>query len=133
MDSIRARPGEFARNTVLRIVYFWIGTPLTSQRLHALRFVKYLPPLVFSLLAFYGTGRALRHGNRKALLFVAVLFFCPLVHYITHTFGSFSYQYPIQPEMLALAASVVIREKMTKPCEAREGTGARNPSCPIPR
>ena len=133
MDSIRSRPGEFARNTVLRIVYFWIGTPLTSQRLHALRFVKYLPPLVFSLLAFYGTGRALRHGNRKALLFVAVLFFCPLVHYITHTFGSFSYQYPIQPEMLALAASVVIREKMTKPCEAREGTGARNPSRPIPR
>lgn len=110
MDSIRSRPGEFARNTMLRIAYFWIGTPLTSRRLYALRFLKYLPPLLLSLLAWYGTGRALKHGNRKALLFVAVLFFCPLVHYITHTFYAFAYQYPIQPEMLALAASVIPRK-----------------------
>jgi len=122
MDSIRSRPGEFARNTILRIAYFWIGTPPTSRRLHALRFLKYVPQLVLTLLAFYGTGRALRRGNRKALLFVAVLLFYPLVHYVTHTFLGFVYQYPIQPEMLALATSVVIRENTTKPLEAREAT-----------
>jgi hypothetical protein len=110
MDSIRSRPGEFAHNTALRIAYFWIGDPPTSRRLPTFRFLKYLPSLTFSLLAFYGTGRALRRRNRKALLFVAVLLFYPLVHYITHTWGGFAYQYQIQPEMLALAMSVVIRE-----------------------
>jgi Dolichyl-phosphate-mannose-protein mannosyltransferase len=119
MDTIRSRPGEFALNTIRRIGYYWIGTPLTSRRLHALRFFKYLPQLAFSLLAFCGMGRALIRGNRKALLFVAVLFFYPLVYYITHTFYGFTYQYPIQPEMLALAISVVIRENTTQPIEGQ--------------
>ncbi len=110
MASIRSHPGEFARDTILRVGYFWVGTPLSSQRLGALRFLKYLPPLVFSLLAFYGMGLALMHGNQKALLFAAVLLFYPLVYYITHTFSGFNYQYAIQPEMLALATSVIIRE-----------------------
>jgi hypothetical protein len=105
MDSIRSRPGEFAQNTILRVAYWWIGNPLESRRLHALRFLKYLPQLTFSLLAFYGAGRSLRLGNRKALLFIAVLAFYPLVYYITHTFQNFIYMYPIQPEMLALATA----------------------------
>jgi len=126
MDTIRLRPGEFALNTIRRIAYFWIGTPLTSRRLHALKFLKYLAQLALSLLAFYGMGCALRRGNRKALLFVSVLFFYPLVYYITHTFFGFTYQYPIQPEMLALAISVFIREDATKPLEARDATGVRN-------
>jgi 4-amino-4-deoxy-L-arabinose transferase-like glycosyltransferase len=119
MDTIRARPGEFALNCIRRVAYYWIGTPLTSRRLHALRFFKYLPQLVFSLLAFYGMYRALRRGNQNALLFVAVLFFYPLVYYITHTFYGFTYQYPIQPEMLALAFSVVIPENITTPLEVQ--------------
>ena len=49
MSSIRSRPGEFARNTILRMAYWWIGTPPTSRwqsrRLHALRFLK-LPAAV---------------------------------------------------------------------------------------
>jgi hypothetical protein len=108
MDSIRSRPGEFAGNTILRIGYFWIGGPLMSHRLHTLRFLKYLPQLAFSLLTLYGTFRALGRGNRKALLFAAVLLLYPLVYYITHTFGGFFYQYPIQPEMLALAMAAVV-------------------------
>lgn len=107
MDLIRSRPGEFAQNTILRIAYWWIGNPMESRRLHALRFLKYLPQLTFSLLAFYGAGRSLTHGDRKALLFIAVLAFYPLVYYITHTFHNFFYMYPIQPEMLALAAASV--------------------------
>jgi len=107
MSSIRSRPGEFARNTILRMAYWWIGNPMESRRLHALRFLKYLPQLTFSLLALYGAGRALRHGNQKALLFVAVLLFYPLVYYVTHTFTNFMYMYPIHPEMLALATAAV--------------------------
>jgi 4-amino-4-deoxy-L-arabinose transferase-like glycosyltransferase len=110
IESIRSRPHEFVRDTILRVGYFWIGTPLTSRRLHVFRFLKYAPPLVFSLFAFFGAGQALKHGNREALLFTAVLLFYPLVYYVTHTFVGFSYQYAIQPEMLALSASVVSRE-----------------------
>jgi len=120
MEAIRSQPGEFARNTILRVGYFWIGTPLSSRRLHLFWPLKYLPQLTFSLLAFYGAGRALKRANRKAQLFVAVLLFYPLVYYITHTFYGFTYQYPIQPEMLALGASVVIRSRICKPFEGSE-------------
>jgi hypothetical protein len=123
MDSIRSRPGEFARNTILRIAYWWICNPLTSRRLHALRFLKYLPQLMFSLLALYGTGRALRRGNQKALLFVAVLFFYPLVYYVTHISSGFMYQYPIQPEMLALGTAAVLRDEQGNHIERPEQAG----------
>jgi hypothetical protein len=105
VNSIRSRPGEFVRDTIRRIAYWWIGHPLTSQRLHALRFLKYLPQLTFSLLTLYGTFRVLRRGNQEAQLFVAVLVFYPLIYYVTHTFTSYLYVYPIQPEMLALATA----------------------------
>lgn len=121
MEAIRSQPTEFARNTILRVGYFWIGTPLSSRRLHLFWPLKYLPQLTFSLFAFYGAGRALKRANRKAQLFVVVLLFYPLVYYITHTFYGFTYQYPIQPEMLALGASVVIRSRIGKPFEGSEG------------
>jgi len=128
MDSIRSRPGEFAQNTVLRIAYFWIGTPppshLLPQRLQALRFLKLLPLTTLSFLAFYGAGRALRRGNGKALLFAAVLFFYPLVYYITHVVWGFQYQYAIEPVMLGLATSVFIREDTTKVLEPNAPTRA---------
>lgn len=110
LDAIRANPSEFFRNTLFRLVYWWIGTPMPSRRLGHLQFVKYLPALTFSVLAFYGAVRALRRKNGNALLFVAVLFLYPLIYYVTTTNSGFIYQYPIQPEMMALATSVVIRE-----------------------
>jgi hypothetical protein len=119
LDTIHSRPGEFAQNTILRVVYYWIGTPLSSQRLPgALKLLKYPPQVIFLLLTFYGVGCAFRRGNREALLFVAVLFFYPLAYYITHSYA-FRYQWAIQPEMLALATSVVIRQKANKLVEAR--------------
>lgn len=110
LHIIRAHPSEFVRNTILRVGYYWIGTPMKSRRLGNLQFVKYLPALTFSMLAFLGASRALRHKNGNALLFVAVLFFYPLIYYVTHTFSGYFYQYTIHPEMLALATSVVIRD-----------------------
>ncbi len=107
IQSILSHKGEFIRDSIFRIGYFWVGTPMSSRRLHALKFLKYSPSFVFSVLAFWGAARAAKSGKREVLLFVAVLFFYPLVHYITHTFYAFMYQYPIQPEMLALAISVV--------------------------
>jgi Dolichyl-phosphate-mannose-protein mannosyltransferase len=110
LNTIRSRPGEFFRNVILRVGYWWIGNPMQSRQLGKLRFVKYLPQLMLSLLAFWGAGSALRNRNRNALLFVAVLFFYPLIYYVTHTSDGFLYQYPMHPEMLALAMSAIIRE-----------------------
>jgi len=112
--TIRSHPGNFLHSTILRVGYWWIGNPMTSHRLGKLGFVKHLPQLIFAVLAFYGIGRALRHRNANALLFVAVLLFYPLIFYITHTFGGFFYQYPIHPEMLALAVSGIVRADISK-------------------
>ena len=55
----------------------------------------------------------MRSKNAEALLFVAVLLFYPLIYYVTATVRDFVYQYPIHPEMLALAASVLTLKEGT--------------------
>ena len=109
---ILIHPGEFLRNVVLRTGYWWIGNPMTSKRLGPFRFLKYLPQLVFSLLALLGAALVVRQKNTPGLLFVSVLIFYPLIYYLTHTFGGLFYQYPIHPEMLALAISWSLRRNM---------------------
>ena len=107
LDVIRAHPQEYMFNCLMRVRYYWIGTPVTSQRMRSVNFLKYLPPLVFTLLAFGGGILALRRGHRMAPLFLSVLIFYPLVYYISHTFFGFFYQYAIQPEMFGLAGYAV--------------------------
>lgn len=111
---IRARPLEFAVNTIRRVVYFWLGPPPTPPRLRWLRCLKYLPALAICLLTLYGAISALRNDNRRAQLLIAVLVFFPLVYYITHTSNDLGYQYPIQPEMIALAVSPFANLKSNK-------------------
>jgi hypothetical protein len=107
---VLARPGEFLRNVIFRIGYWWIGDPVTSKRLGPFRFLKYLPQLAFSLLALLGAASVVRQKNAPGLLFVSVLIFYPLIYYVTHTAGGFFYQYSIHPEMLALAVSWSLRK-----------------------
>jgi 4-amino-4-deoxy-L-arabinose transferase-like glycosyltransferase len=107
MASIRSRPLEFVGNTIRRVGYFWVGPPAETRRLRALVYLKYVPALVFVLLAFYGAIRAVQSGNRSSHLLFAVLIFYPLVHYLTHTSNCLAYQYPIQAEMLLLAMSAL--------------------------
>lgn len=118
LQSIRAHPGEFVRNTIFRVWWWWIGTPMISPRLASmlgnLKFVllvRYLPALTFSLLTLLGVLCTLKGKEGKALLFVAVVLFYPLVYYVTHTASGFIYQYPIQPEMLALAIFAVCQRR----------------------
>ena len=106
LNIIRAHPAEFVANTIRRVGYWWMGIPMESQTLGSLRFLKNLPLSAFSLLAFCGAVRAVRTGNRGALLFLSVLLLYPTVYYVTQTF-SLGYMYPIHPEMLALATSIV--------------------------
>ena len=119
VETIRAHTDEFFGNILFRIGYWWVGNPMESKRMGELRFAKYLPQLMFSMLAFIGAGRAVRANNRKAFLFVGVMVLYPLIHYVTHTAESLMYQYPMQPEMLALAISAVFK---------RSTNGALEPS-----
>lgn len=119
VETIRAHTGEFFGNVLFRIGYWWVGNPMESKRMGELRFAKYLPQLMFSMLAFIGAGRAVRANNRKAFLFVGVMVLYPLIHYLTHTAESLMYQYPMQPEMLALATAAVFK---------RSTNGALEPS-----
>jgi hypothetical protein len=113
LDYIDAHPSAFVRNTLFRIGWFWVGTPMESRRLGKLQFIKYLPALTFSVFVFYGAARTFHSKSASGLLFIAVLFCYPLLFYVTHTGSGFMYQYPIQPEMLALATLGVVREKGT--------------------
>ena len=103
---IRSNPRQYIANCLLRVRYYWIGTPVTSRRLRSVNVLKYTPPLALALLAFWGGVQAIRNRNRPALLLFSVLLFYPVVYYISHTFFGFFYQYPIQAEMLALAAGI---------------------------
>jgi hypothetical protein len=73
---------------------------------------------MFCSLTLYGAITTLKMGNRKAELLIAVLVFFPLVYYLTHTTNDLGYQYPIQPEMLALAASPFVSLKAKRGNEA---------------
>jgi len=87
-----------------------------------LRFLKYLPQLIFSVLAFGGAILTVCQRNHEGWLFVAVLVLYPLNYYLTHAFKGFFYQYPMYPEMLALATAAIVRED-GKPNE--DGTAGR--------
>jgi hypothetical protein len=50
-------------------------------------------------------------------LFVGVMVLYPLIHYVTHTSESLMYQYPMQPEMLALATSALFKRSTNSALE----------------
>lgn len=120
LQTIRAHPAEFAVNTIRRIGYWWMGTPAKLVEPGNWRLLNNLWLSAFSILALCGAVRALRNRNNPALLFVALMLFYPMVFYVTHTF-SLVYMYPIHPEMLALATSVVIRERPVKSLSQSSG------------
>lgn len=113
LQIIRSRPAEFFGNTIRRIGYWWMGTPAQSETLGRFWFLKNLPLAAFSALALGGAAYAFRRRNYAAAVLVAVLLFYPMVHYITQT-QNLVYMYPIHPEMLALATSVVLKDHITK-------------------
>lgn len=128
LRSVAARPGEFGGNVIRRIGYWWIGNPQETRKLGRLKLLKYLPQLTFSLLAFVGATLTLLQTNHKGWLFAAVLVLYPLIYYLTHTFEGFFYQYPIHPEMLALATAAIVRRDGQVDSELISTTEARMPA-----
>ena len=104
IDFIRANPGWFAWTSVRRAVFLWTG--YWSFERSYLRQEPLDPPNIlfstsFTLLTLLGLRRAFRAGRAIAMPYLLVLFFFPLIYYITSP--EVYYRRPIDPIMVVLA------------------------------
>lgn len=100
VDYIQADYGRFSVLCVKRFVYFWAGSPRSTQGWWISQ-VKNSLFLASSVLMFWGLGRALRRGKAGvSLLFWLVLCY-PAIYYVVYP--SQRYRHPIEPEMAILA------------------------------
>lgn len=75
---IQDHPRTFAYWTLKRFVYFWAGMPGSAKSLGAFAFLKNIPYLVSSILAFWGLAVSIGKKQNAALLFGGVLLLFPL-------------------------------------------------------
>ena len=101
-EFMREHPAEFARFTVARAVYFWMGPPqaniVAGYDLMIARHVAFLLPAV---AAFAGLWLTLRNRNQAGLLLACFLLIYPLPYYLVNPFPR--YKHAIEPEMILLA------------------------------
>ncbi|MGP0019632.1 MAG: ArnT family glycosyltransferase [Candidatus Sulfotelmatobacter sp.] len=120
LDYIRADHGRFATLCMRRLVYFWAGPPKDTQP-QWMGVAKNSLFLAWSVLAFWGLGRALRLRWRKPgvwLLFWLFLLY-PAIYYVVYCIPR--YRHPIEPEMAILAVFVLTEAgKMTMPGSSAE-------------
>lgn len=129
IDYIRSHPGIIVWRTVRRVVYMWTGFwSLRSDYLHEEPFD--LPNMffstAFSMVAFVGLYRALRHSPVATMPYLLVLLSFPLAYYVTHS--EISYRQPIDPELVILACFAVFfrrRSAQDLPRTAKTLGGAR--------
>lgn len=105
---ILRHPAWFVLMTLRRAVYFW--TSFWSFDRDYLAQEPFDPPnIVLSIsidvLAFSGLWLAFRKGSVAAVPFAIVLFFFPMIYYVTH--GRDYYRRPIDPVCVVLASSAV--------------------------
>ena len=104
LDYIRADYGRFAKLSVRRFVYFWAGPPKDTE-----------PPWIgaaknslflgWSVLAFWGLGRAMRLRKPGAWLLFWLFLLYPAIYYFVYCIPR--YRHPIEPEMAILAVFLV--------------------------
>jgi 4-amino-4-deoxy-L-arabinose transferase-like glycosyltransferase len=99
VDFIRSHPGRTAVLCLKKAAYFWAGEP-KEPNAPLLDFVKNLPFLATSLLAWWGLALAVKHRNQGAVLFSALLLIYPVTYYIC--FPHTRYRHPIEPVMMLL-------------------------------
>lgn len=104
IEYIRADYARFAGLCGKRFVYFWAGSPKTTQP-EWMGEAKNSIFLASSVLMFWGLGRALRLRRRGAGLLFWLILLYPAVYYIV--FPSPRYRVPIEPEMAILAVYVI--------------------------
>jgi 4-amino-4-deoxy-L-arabinose transferase-like glycosyltransferase len=112
LDYIHADYGRFATLCVRRFVYFWAGPPKDTQP-EWMGAAKNSLFLAWSVLTFWGLGRALRLRLPKPgawLLFWLFLLY-PAVYYFVYCIPR--YRHPIEPEMAILAVFVATEAGVT--------------------
>ena len=98
---VREHPGDFAKFTVERAVYFWIGTPqATIVNGYDLIVARHMGFLIMMLLAFGGLWMSFRKKKTGSFLLANYLLIYPLPYYLVNPFPR--YKHPIEAEMILL-------------------------------
>jgi hypothetical protein len=97
---IKQYPHAFVVSTLKRIIFFWITAPDEYWLLRGRNLFRQSVFLILSLTGFAGLYLANRNYTRGVLLFCGVLFFYPLVYYVTHVEARYSH--PLAPVMIIL-------------------------------
>jgi 4-amino-4-deoxy-L-arabinose transferase-like glycosyltransferase len=98
---IREHPGQFARFTMERAAYFWIGTPQAAIVAgYDLIVFRHTTFLLEAVLAFAGLWWTIRNRKHGAFLLTCLLIFYPLPYYLVNPFPR--YKHPIEPGMTLL-------------------------------
>jgi hypothetical protein len=111
LGFIRAHPGSFIWRTINRVVWFWTGDWKLLLKVSERHWDILLVPLfasytLLSALAFLGLRLAIPKRIPEVWLLAGLLFFYPLVYYITYF--DVRYRHPIEPEMMLLGAYAVV-------------------------
>jgi hypothetical protein len=109
---ISSHPGWFAWMTARRAVYLWTGFWSFDRRYldeEPMDLANIPFTATFSVLALLGLLRAFRRAVPEAMPLAIVLFFYPVVYYVTHP--EVYYLRPLDPMIVILVASLVLRRK----------------------
>jgi len=101
---IREDYARFAGLSMKRFIYYWGGTPRSSE-VPALVLIKNSVFLASSVLAFWGLGRALRKRRPGAWLFFWLILSYPAIYYAV--FPHPRYRHPMEPELEILIIYVI--------------------------
>ncbi len=98
---VREHPLDFAKFTVERAVYFWIGTPqATIVDGYDLIVARHMGFLIMTLLAFGGLWLSFRNKKHGSFLLANYLLVYPLPYYLVNPFPR--YKHPIEAAMILL-------------------------------
>lgn len=98
---IHQHPGQFAKVSIARFVYYWANLPWTSWPI----FAKNAGYLASSILAIWGIVLAIRQKRRAAWLLAWLFISFPLVYYFV--FPHPRYRAPIEPEITILICYMI--------------------------
>lgn len=116
LDYIKADYARFMVLCIRRLVYFWAGPPKDAQP-QWMSEVKNSLFLAWSVLMFWGLGRALRLRKPGAGLLLWLMLLYPAMYYFVYSIPR--YRHPLEPEMAILGVFLLT--------EAGKKTTARAP------
>jgi 4-amino-4-deoxy-L-arabinose transferase-like glycosyltransferase len=97
---IAGHPGDFVRSSLQRALFFWITSPDEYWLWRGRNLLRQAVFLAVALSGFVGLCLAAKNRRRGVLLLGGVLFFYPLVYYMTHVESRYSH--PLAPVMIML-------------------------------